>query len=211
MVATVALGFYLARGTTRRINRLANAINQLATGNLDVRVPVTGSDELTDLARVFNRMLGEVQQSRARIGVPAANRRVARNGAAPGPRNQKSAHTDSARCSGVPQEICRRGHQVPRASRHDARDCRGRRLGRWRRLVGNFSSFRPAAPRGTSRGEPSRIFGESAPSSSGTLGAEPTEGTDDVVIAHVTWAFAGSCPTIRRSSLSIVKCCGGSS
>jgi nitrogen fixation/metabolism regulation signal transduction histidine kinase len=32
-----------------------------------VRVPVTGSDEMTELARVFNRMLGEMQQSRARI------------------------------------------------------------------------------------------------------------------------------------------------
>ena len=61
------LGFLLARGFTRRINRSRRAINQVAAGNLDVRVPVTGSDELTDLARVFNRMLGEMQQSRARI------------------------------------------------------------------------------------------------------------------------------------------------
>jgi two-component system, NtrC family, nitrogen regulation sensor histidine kinase NtrY len=67
VVATVVLGFMLARGTTRRINRLANAINEVAAGNLQVRVPVTGSDELTELARVFNRMLGEMQQSRARI------------------------------------------------------------------------------------------------------------------------------------------------
>jgi two-component system nitrogen regulation sensor histidine kinase NtrY len=64
---TVVLGLFLARGTTLRINRLANAINLVAAGNLDVRVPVTGSDELTELARVFNRMLGEMQQSRARI------------------------------------------------------------------------------------------------------------------------------------------------
>ena len=28
---------------------------------------VTGSDELTELSRVFNRMLGDMQQSRARI------------------------------------------------------------------------------------------------------------------------------------------------
>src|SRR5579872_2784678 len=67
VVATVVLGFILARGTTRRINRLATAINEVAAGNLQVRVPVTGSDELTELARVFNRMLGEMQQSRARI------------------------------------------------------------------------------------------------------------------------------------------------
>jgi nitrogen fixation/metabolism regulation signal transduction histidine kinase len=67
VVATVALGLLLARGSTRRISRLANAINLVAAGNLDVRVPVTGSDELTELARVFNRMLGEMKDSRARI------------------------------------------------------------------------------------------------------------------------------------------------
>jgi nitrogen fixation/metabolism regulation signal transduction histidine kinase len=64
---TVVLGFVLARGITTRISRIANAINQVAGGNLDVRVPVTGSDEMTDLARVFNRMLTDMQQSRARI------------------------------------------------------------------------------------------------------------------------------------------------
>jgi nitrogen fixation/metabolism regulation signal transduction histidine kinase len=65
--ATVMLGFVLARGMTRRIRRLAVAIDEVAAGNLEVRVPVTGSDELTELARVFNRMLGDMQQSRARI------------------------------------------------------------------------------------------------------------------------------------------------
>jgi nitrogen fixation/metabolism regulation signal transduction histidine kinase len=67
VVATFALGFSLARGITIRISRLAQAIDEVAAGNLQVRVPVTGSDELTELARVFNRMLGEMQQSRARI------------------------------------------------------------------------------------------------------------------------------------------------
>jgi two-component system, NtrC family, nitrogen regulation sensor histidine kinase NtrY len=67
MLLTAALGTLLARGVTRRINRLAAAINLVAEGDLAVRVPVTGSDELTDLARTFNRMLGEMTQSRARI------------------------------------------------------------------------------------------------------------------------------------------------
>lgn len=67
MLLTLVLGILLARGVTRRINRLALAINLVAEGDLSVRVPVTGSDELTELARTFNRMLGEMAQSRARI------------------------------------------------------------------------------------------------------------------------------------------------
>jgi two-component system nitrogen regulation sensor histidine kinase NtrY len=66
-VLSVALGYLLARGITRRIRRLALAIDQVAAGSFEVRVPVTGSDELTELARAFNRMLGEMQQSRTRI------------------------------------------------------------------------------------------------------------------------------------------------
>jgi nitrogen fixation/metabolism regulation signal transduction histidine kinase len=64
---TIILGAALARGLTKRINRLGAAINVVAQGDLSVRVPVTGTDELTDLARTFNRMIAEMAQSRARI------------------------------------------------------------------------------------------------------------------------------------------------
>ncbi len=67
MLVTLVLGTLLARGVTRRINRLGAAISLVAEGDLNVRVPVTGSDELTNLAVTFNRMLGEMAQSRARI------------------------------------------------------------------------------------------------------------------------------------------------
>ncbi|HEX7664479.1 MAG TPA: ATP-binding protein, partial [Polyangiaceae bacterium] len=67
MLLTLLLGTILARGVTKRINRLAGAIEKVAQGDLSVRVPVTGSDELTELARTFNRMLGEMAQSRTRI------------------------------------------------------------------------------------------------------------------------------------------------
>jgi nitrogen fixation/metabolism regulation signal transduction histidine kinase len=67
VVVTAVLGFFMARSVTHRISGLAAAIDKVAAGNLDVRAPVTGSDELTELARVFNRMLSEMQLSRARI------------------------------------------------------------------------------------------------------------------------------------------------
>ena len=66
-LVTTLLGIVLARGVTKRINRLGLAINLVAQGDLSVRVPVTGSDELTDVARSFNRMMGEIAQSRARL------------------------------------------------------------------------------------------------------------------------------------------------
>jgi nitrogen fixation/metabolism regulation signal transduction histidine kinase len=61
------IGIAVARGVTRRVHRLGAAINLVAEGDLTVRVPVTGSDELTDLAKTFNRMIAEMAQSRARI------------------------------------------------------------------------------------------------------------------------------------------------
>lgn len=67
MLVTVILGALLARGVTRRINRLSVAIQRAGGGNLAVRVPVTGSDELTELARSFNQMVGEMGSARARI------------------------------------------------------------------------------------------------------------------------------------------------
>jgi nitrogen fixation/metabolism regulation signal transduction histidine kinase len=67
VLVTIVLGIVLARGVTRRINRLSAALDRVAAGDLSVRVPVTGSDELTVLARTFNRMLGDMAHSRARI------------------------------------------------------------------------------------------------------------------------------------------------
>ena len=63
----VVLGVLLARQVTRRIEALARATQDVGTGDLSVRVPVEGEDELTHLAVAFNRMLGELNDSRARL------------------------------------------------------------------------------------------------------------------------------------------------
>ena len=66
-LATILLGVVLARGVTKRIGRLGAALRLVAAGDLSVSVPVTGSDELTELATNFNQMLAQVAESRARI------------------------------------------------------------------------------------------------------------------------------------------------
>lgn len=67
IVAAIGVGVLLARGVSRRITELAAATQTVATGNLSIRVPVRGNDEVTNLARAFNAMLSDVAESRARI------------------------------------------------------------------------------------------------------------------------------------------------
>ena len=66
-LATTILGVVLARGVTKRIGRLGAALRLVAAGDLSVSVPVTGSDELTELATSFNQMIAQVAESRARV------------------------------------------------------------------------------------------------------------------------------------------------
>ncbi len=61
------VGYAFARSVSRRVSRVADAAQRVASGDLEVRVPEQGEDEVGDLAVVFNRMLREVQRSRARI------------------------------------------------------------------------------------------------------------------------------------------------
>jgi nitrogen fixation/metabolism regulation signal transduction histidine kinase len=63
----VAVGTFLARGVAVRLRELASATQRVGAGNLEIRVSEAGNDEITALARAFNRMLGEVEASRDRI------------------------------------------------------------------------------------------------------------------------------------------------
>jgi two-component system, NtrC family, nitrogen regulation sensor histidine kinase NtrY len=67
IIAAIAVGTMLARSVSRRITNLADATRKVGAGDLTTRVEETGSDEVSDLASAFNRMLGEVESSRARI------------------------------------------------------------------------------------------------------------------------------------------------
>jgi two-component system sensor histidine kinase BaeS len=59
-MATV-LGYFLANTVTDRIHALEQAAGQLAQGRLDVRLRVTGRDELAGLAESFNHMAARLQ------------------------------------------------------------------------------------------------------------------------------------------------------
>ena len=139
-VFTVLVGWLFARGVTRRIARLAQAINHVAAGDLDVRVPVKGSDELTDLARTFNRMVGEMQQSRARIEY------LQRIGAWQ-EMAQRLAHEIKNPLTPIQLAVqeCHRkyGGDDPkfRALLDTALEVVEEEVGTLRRLVGNFSAF----------------------------------------------------------------------
>jgi two-component system nitrogen regulation sensor histidine kinase NtrY len=67
IIAAIGVGSFLARGVSRRIGELARATRLVGEGDLNIRVPEGGGDEIADLASAFNRMLGEVESSRSRI------------------------------------------------------------------------------------------------------------------------------------------------
>jgi two-component system, NtrC family, nitrogen regulation sensor histidine kinase NtrY len=182
-VVTVVLGLFLARGFTLRIKRLANASNQVAGGNLDVRVPVTGSDELTELARVFNRMLSEMQQSRARIEY------LQRIGAWQ-EMAQRLAHEIKNPLTPIQLAVqeCHRkyGGDDPRfrGLLDTTLEIVEEEVGTLRRLVGNFSSF-ARLPHAELREASLRDFLRECSEQLGHLGAELTEeGAEEVIVAH---------------------------
>ncbi|MEB2310930.1 MAG: ATP-binding protein [Sorangiineae bacterium] len=67
ILGAVGVGVLLSRGVSTRISELADATRLVGAGDLSIRVPESGTDEIADLARAFNRMLSEVGASRARI------------------------------------------------------------------------------------------------------------------------------------------------
>ena len=61
----MVLGYFLSSAVTERIRRLDQAAKEIQSGNLSVRIPVTGNDEVARLARTFNQMAVQLEQSNA--------------------------------------------------------------------------------------------------------------------------------------------------
>jgi signal transduction histidine kinase len=57
----MSVGYFLSAALTDRIVALNQAAQEIATGDLGVRVPVTGNDEMASLARAFNDMARQLQ------------------------------------------------------------------------------------------------------------------------------------------------------
>jgi signal transduction histidine kinase len=57
------LGYFLSNTVTGRIRRLDQAAKEIQAGNLSVRIPVNGNDEVAGLARTFNQMAAKLQEA----------------------------------------------------------------------------------------------------------------------------------------------------
>jgi signal transduction histidine kinase len=57
----MSVGYFLSAALTDRIVTLNQAAQEIAKGELSVRVPVTGNDEMASLARTFNDMARQLQ------------------------------------------------------------------------------------------------------------------------------------------------------
>ncbi|MEE8558807.1 MAG: HAMP domain-containing sensor histidine kinase [Myxococcota bacterium] len=63
LAGVTALGSYpIARRIAGRLERLGGAVEQLGAGDLSTRVPVEGRDEVSDLARSFNRAADRIER-----------------------------------------------------------------------------------------------------------------------------------------------------
>ena len=63
VVVGTAGGIVIGRVTSAPITRIAKAAQRLGKGELDVRVPVRGSQEIRELAETFNKMAADLQHA----------------------------------------------------------------------------------------------------------------------------------------------------
>jgi signal transduction histidine kinase len=67
ILLAIAFSLWIAARVSRPIEQLAHAAEDVAGGNLDIRVPVRGRDEVSVLAESFNHMTAELASQRERL------------------------------------------------------------------------------------------------------------------------------------------------
>jgi nitrogen fixation/metabolism regulation signal transduction histidine kinase len=67
LFVAILAGILIARRTTRKVSDLSEVMRRVSSGDLSVRAPRLGADELGQLASAFNTMLDELEHTRRRI------------------------------------------------------------------------------------------------------------------------------------------------
>jgi diguanylate cyclase (GGDEF)-like protein len=67
VLIVTAVAFRMGRSIVTPLQHLINAANSIASGDLNVRLPVTRNDEFGHLTRIFNQMADRLRQSHAEI------------------------------------------------------------------------------------------------------------------------------------------------
>ncbi len=65
--AAIWVGFYLARQMTMPLERLAKAVEEVGSGNLDVEIKNLGHDEIATVSLAFNQMTADLKENRDRL------------------------------------------------------------------------------------------------------------------------------------------------
>ena len=63
MCGAIIASYFISEKIVHPIRQMSQAAREFAQGNLDVRVPVTGNDEVSDLAMAFNNMASSLEHN----------------------------------------------------------------------------------------------------------------------------------------------------
>ena len=71
LISTLAVTFFVARAVVKPIQTAVTALQNIAQGegDLTVRLPVTGNDEITDMAEYFNQTIIKISTSIRQVGI----------------------------------------------------------------------------------------------------------------------------------------------
>ena len=73
LLGSLIIVFFVARGMVKPVNVVVTALKDIAQGegDLTVRLPITGNDEITDLSQYFNQTISKIGSSIQNVGVNA--------------------------------------------------------------------------------------------------------------------------------------------